>query len=868
MAPTLRSNTTATSATTSYGIARPAGVADGDVLVLAQFADRGTLANMTTPTGWTQLLAVDAASATNMHGKLWVKTAAGSEPSTYGLAQGSSSDGVAHLWAIQGGTIPSTATSSTAGTGTAVTTPGITPTGSDDLEIRFAAASAGNVTGRSFAPAAGFTEPPGADAQSGGYTFAAGGYRALTSNAATSDANWTASAAPTAQARLGFTVTVASGGTSATATPLVVSATASIPSPSVSAQASATATPAVVAAVASIPTPDVTTAPIRFIDSTHAETHTGLMPAGTQQGDILLAIMQDSDAADGPAGWTQLGADRAGTQFDANAWTTTVGAGPTDLTWTNGGEGPILDILAYRGTAEPTVYAQSAAANPVAPSVTTTAPNSLLVCLYADESSQTLTAPPGMTDRTPVSGFAYNAEADQVIASPGATGTRQFGGTGNAIGAWSIILEPAAPDGDATAAPSVVTSTTAIPAPSTRAGSTAALAVVQAFATVPAPTVTAVMAASPSTVTAVAAISAPAVSAGSTASPNVVEATATIPAPTTTSGATASPAAVSATTSVPTATVTTGSTASPSVVLSTTQIPAPAISAGATVSAGAVTAAASVPNPTVATGQVAQPATVTATAAILTPAVSYGQTATPAVVAATATIPAPSVQTGSSSTATPGTVTATTSTPGPAVSAGAAAQPAVVVAEASADAPTISADSTASPDSVQASTTIPAPAMRTGATATPGAVQGSATIPAPTVQAGGNATASPATVSAAASVPSPSSTTSSTAAPTVVLATAAVPTPTTTVLVAATPAAVQAYALVPAALISTTARPPTVTAVASIPAPSVSAGESPDLPPKLGGSLIATHGLGGSRAQGQGLGGSKVSTGQLGGNLA
>src|SRR5690606_15645322 len=126
-----RSRTTATSFNTSFTIARPSGVAEGDVLVLVQFSDFATTASMTTPSGWTQLIAADAAGNSRMHGKLWVKTATASEPATYSMAQGSGADSVAHMFAIQGGVAPTFGEFSTAGTGTAVTTPGITPTGSD-----------------------------------------------------------------------------------------------------------------------------------------------------------------------------------------------------------------------------------------------------------------------------------------------------------------------------------------------------------------------------------------------------------------------------------------------------------------------------------------------------------------------------------------------------------------------------------------------------------------------------------------------------------------------------------------------------------------------------------------------------------------
>ncbi|MBF8191651.1 hypothetical protein ITP53_39355 [Nonomuraea sp. K274] len=278
MAPSFRDNTSATSDSATYTIDLPDGVAEGDILVLAQFADVGTLADIPTPSGWTQLLAVNAAGGSVFRGKLWVKEATGSEPPTFSLTHADSADGVAHLIAVQGGALPTTASSSAAGADVNVTTPGTTPDGTDDLEIRIAAAT-GNANARTFAPAAGFTEPPGGDVQSNTYTFAAVGYRALTSGAATSNAAWTASGAIPGQQRMGFTVTVAAGGTDATVTPDTVAAAAAVPDPEVAIGADPTvgavdamtdvpdvgvsagseAHPATVAATADVPAPAVTT---------------------------------------------------------------------------------------------------------------------------------------------------------------------------------------------------------------------------------------------------------------------------------------------------------------------------------------------------------------------------------------------------------------------------------------------------------------------------------------------------------------------------------------------------------------------------------------------------------------------------------
>src|SRR5690606_41045008 len=72
---------------TSYTIDRPAGVQEGDILVLAQFQDVGEPADIGDPDGWT-LLAAQASDADFTRGKLFIKQASSSEPATYTLTHG------------------------------------------------------------------------------------------------------------------------------------------------------------------------------------------------------------------------------------------------------------------------------------------------------------------------------------------------------------------------------------------------------------------------------------------------------------------------------------------------------------------------------------------------------------------------------------------------------------------------------------------------------------------------------------------------------------------------------------------------------------------------------------------------------------
>lgn len=201
-----RSHSTATSTSTSFSISRPTGTTDGDVLVLCQASNGGLLSAITTPSGWTQVAQLEGAGSSNLTAKAWVKLAS-SEGSSYGLAQQSGANSAAILICVESGELPAVTATSTSGSGTNVGTPGITPSMPTGLEIRFAAAGA-NGSSRTFSPPAGFTEPSGADVNSGGWAILAGAYRQLASSAATSAQNFTVSG--TIAVRLGITVYIPS----------------------------------------------------------------------------------------------------------------------------------------------------------------------------------------------------------------------------------------------------------------------------------------------------------------------------------------------------------------------------------------------------------------------------------------------------------------------------------------------------------------------------------------------------------------------------------------------------------------------------------------------------------------------------------
>ena len=215
MAATIRSIATAESGSTpSFTCPKPDGTTEGDLLVAFHTSDTGVLADMGTPTGgatW-QSLASRAGDGGWAGTKLWVKVAGASEPSAYGFTQSATgpADGVAAIVAISGAatTTPVVAQTGSSTSVTAVPTPGITPSGTADVELRWAAALMEG-TNASWEPPSGLVER--ADLQSGVYTTATLATRTLTSSAPTDTADFTLNTSAPYQ---GFTVAVASAATS------------------------------------------------------------------------------------------------------------------------------------------------------------------------------------------------------------------------------------------------------------------------------------------------------------------------------------------------------------------------------------------------------------------------------------------------------------------------------------------------------------------------------------------------------------------------------------------------------------------------------------------------------------------------------
>src|ERR1044072_377176 len=145
----LRDSTVITSGSTSFTCPKPAGTFSGDILVAFQADDWGVSTGIGNPTGgssWGSAVISLTQGPYVFHTKVWIKTAGGSEPSTYGFTQPSGADGVVMIACIRDAAL-SYVTGTDINNGTAYfTTPSVTPVGTADLELRYVAGSVGGPT--------------------------------------------------------------------------------------------------------------------------------------------------------------------------------------------------------------------------------------------------------------------------------------------------------------------------------------------------------------------------------------------------------------------------------------------------------------------------------------------------------------------------------------------------------------------------------------------------------------------------------------------------------------------------------------------------------------------------------------------------
>ena len=161
------------------------------------------------------------------------------------------------------------------------------------------------------------------------------------------------------------------------------------------------------------------------------------VPAGVQDGDLLYAAvaMQSATAIPTPAGWTLIRSTKDGANLIRLATFYRIASGDAgaSYTWTVDAVTPeTAGIAAYTGVDPLTPLdvqggGSGGSGNCVAPSITTTASNDLLIGSFANTASLTSFTPPGtMTERWDINTFggASHELADEIFATPGATGTR------------------------------------------------------------------------------------------------------------------------------------------------------------------------------------------------------------------------------------------------------------------------------------------------------------------------------------------------------------------------------------------------------------------------------------------------------------
>ncbi|MBG0828541.1 hypothetical protein HS041_12255 [Planomonospora sp. ID67723] len=183
MAASVRSVSTATGTSTTITVTKPTGTASGDLLVASFTNDFGAFSSIVAPSGWTVLDSLDHGN-NSLHTVLAYKVAGGSEPASYDWTQ-AVADAVVIVVAVQGAdTTPVLVEArSDNAPGSSHLSASVTPTGSDDLELRFWGGNPSNVSGVTWTPPAGYTEI--ADTQATTWTSACAVSKQLSSSAAT-----------------------------------------------------------------------------------------------------------------------------------------------------------------------------------------------------------------------------------------------------------------------------------------------------------------------------------------------------------------------------------------------------------------------------------------------------------------------------------------------------------------------------------------------------------------------------------------------------------------------------------------------------------------------------------------------------------
>lgn len=228
MAVSVVADTQAGATSNSVSCGKPTGTVSGDVMVAVHTCDWGTYSALTAPAGWS--LAVGRDGGTNgVHLKVWIKTAGGSEPSSYAFAQTGVPDSCVSIITTRGTSATSPVTvapTAQAGGSTARTAPSLTGVPDGALLLCAAMLEANNAA-LTWTPPSGMTEQT--DIQSS--TWNGHGTASLVSPPATTGVRTFTSSTSGSGERggVGASLALRSGQVDADVTPPTVGVTAAAP---------------------------------------------------------------------------------------------------------------------------------------------------------------------------------------------------------------------------------------------------------------------------------------------------------------------------------------------------------------------------------------------------------------------------------------------------------------------------------------------------------------------------------------------------------------------------------------------------------------------------------------------------------------
>jgi len=179
-------------------------------------------------------------------------------------------------------------------------------------------------------------------------------------------------------------------------------------------------------------------------------------PSGTAQGDILIASVSDDAGSNTtitsvPSGWSLVGTRQtSGTVLGQAVYRYIVPSGaPANWTWTLSGNIKSAGVIdAYSSVLDVQVFGQqvnAASTSVVAPTITTTSPNTMLVFVGSTAANTSFTPPSGMIEdpNTDQGTAGVSTEiAHKTPTAQGATGTRTATAGTSAVNIGTLLALP------------------------------------------------------------------------------------------------------------------------------------------------------------------------------------------------------------------------------------------------------------------------------------------------------------------------------------------------------------------------------------------------------------------------------------------